>query len=195
MTTYTFTGPNTSRRRTGTCPRCGKKVTRSRTFERTVNPFNCVGEGEHRRPKTWSEVAADVRAEADAWEPDFTCKACDDAQDLARASADDLIRWIGAEGHERYDHHHNGKTSRADLCNQRMAIYAARILELDPGRVDWPISPYYDRDTRDLVYCCYYEFPDHQRCIYGERHGGGIHLSPTGQTTAVGASGNLVVTR
>lgn len=86
-------------------------------------------------------------------------------------------------------------TSRAELCNQRMAIYAARILELDPGRIDWPTSAHYDRETRGFTYRCYYEFPDHQRCIYSERHGGGIHLSPTGQTVAVGAPRNPAVTR
>lgn len=61
MTTYRFTGPRTTRRHKGICPGCGREATRSWTFEKTVNPFNCVGESEDRRPKTWREVAADVQ--------------------------------------------------------------------------------------------------------------------------------------
>lgn len=67
MTTYRFTGPQVTERRAGVCPTCGKKVTRSRTFERTVNPFNRHPTED--RPKTWDEVRADVRIEADAWDP------------------------------------------------------------------------------------------------------------------------------
>lgn len=67
MTTYHFSGPQVTARRTGTCPTCGKKVTRSRTFEATVNPFNRHPVED--RPKTWDEVRADVRTEADAWDP------------------------------------------------------------------------------------------------------------------------------
>lgn len=76
MTTYHFYGPSTKRKHASKCPVCGKRVTRSRTFEHTVNPFNCVGEGAERRPKTWDEVAADVHAEADAWVPDFRHEGC-----------------------------------------------------------------------------------------------------------------------
>lgn len=69
MTTYRFTGPHVVARRTGECPTCGKKVTRSRTFEHTVNPFNYkIVDGE-RVQKTWDEVRADVQAKADAWTP------------------------------------------------------------------------------------------------------------------------------
>lgn len=67
MTTHTFTGPSTTARRKGNCPTCGRQTTRSRTFEHTVNPFNKRSDGE---PKTWSEVATDVRTEADAWAPE-----------------------------------------------------------------------------------------------------------------------------
>lgn len=187
VTTYTFTGPHTSRKHVGKCPQCGKKVARSRTFEHTVNPFNCIGEGETRRPKTWEEVAADVHAEADAWQPDFTCQACDDAQDLANATIPQLISWIRSEGNSRYNHYRDSKPGRAKLCNQRMARYAARVLELDPQRVQWPTSCYYDRVDRKLRYCCYFEFSDGQRCVYSELHGAGYHLSPTGQRVTVGS--------
>jgi hypothetical protein len=185
MTTvsYRFSGPTTQRRRVGKCPGCGKRVTRSCTFEHTVNPFNRHPTED--RPKTWEEVAVDVRAKADAWQPDFTCQACDTAADLRKATVTQLISWIHSESHTRYDHYREGKPSRAVLCNQRMAQYAARIAELEPGRVQWPTGCRYDRMTRSLVYCCYYEFPDQQRCVYGERHGAGYHLSPTGQRVAV----------
>lgn len=67
MTTYRFSGPTTVARRTGKCPSCGRKVTRNRTFEHTVNPFNRHPTED--RPKNWDEVRADVRAAADAWDP------------------------------------------------------------------------------------------------------------------------------
>lgn len=60
------------------CPGCGKATTRSRTFEMTVSPFNKNPDGTVRTP---SEVAAAVRAEADAWQPDpglFRHSACMD---------------------------------------------------------------------------------------------------------------------
>jgi hypothetical protein len=74
MPTYVFTGPVTSRKHTGKCPVCNKRVTRSRTFEKTVNPFN--RNKETGLIKTWEEVASEVNAEADAWVPDFTHSAC-----------------------------------------------------------------------------------------------------------------------
>jgi Zn ribbon nucleic-acid-binding protein len=73
-TTYRFTGPRIWRQHNGKCPECGKRTTRGRWFEKTVNPLNCVGQGSERRPKTWSEVAHDVEAAANAWVPDFTHK-------------------------------------------------------------------------------------------------------------------------
>lgn len=54
--------------RKGECPSCGKKVTRRRTFEHTVNPFNKNPDGTVR---TYAEVLAQVKAEANEWEPDF----------------------------------------------------------------------------------------------------------------------------
>lgn len=107
MTTYRFTGPSTTRKHKGTCPRCKKKVIRSRTFKHTVNPFNCVGEGDNRRPKTWAEVAADVQAEAEAWLPDFRCQSYEQ------------------EGHQRA-----GRERCTSLCTERIAAYEARVQEL-----------------------------------------------------------------
>ena len=174
MTTYTFTGPNTQRRHQGPCLKCGKKVTRTRTFEHTVNPFNCVGEGEDRRPKTWDEVHADVKAEADAWIPDFTCQGCKDTAELDRANADQLRAWIRADARYR-DFDCAGKPSRKALANTRLAEYAARLAALDSTLGD--VTAW----SRDGVYRCYHQFSDGSRCIYGTRHGDSRHLSPTGE--------------
>ncbi len=46
------------------CPGCGKKFRRQRTFSQTVNPYNRNPAG---RPKTRSEVAESVSAEASTW--------------------------------------------------------------------------------------------------------------------------------
>lgn len=77
MTVYHFTGPTTSRKHSGKCPVCGKRVTRSRTFEMTVNPFN--RNPDTGLPRTWDEVSERLHAEADAWKPDFTHSACGEA--------------------------------------------------------------------------------------------------------------------
>lgn len=69
MTTTHIRFPVVSYRtqRTVECPACGRKRTIARTFEHTINPFNKNKEtGEQ---KTRAEVQADVRAEAQAWEP------------------------------------------------------------------------------------------------------------------------------
>jgi len=55
----------------GKCRECGKALTRSKTFTHTVNPWNKTAAGD---VKTSEEVWADVRAEADEWQPDFRCK-------------------------------------------------------------------------------------------------------------------------
>lgn len=63
---FKFTRTSFRATRHGKCPTCGKRVTRSRTFEQTVNPFNKNEDGS---VKTWAEVSADVRREAAAWDP------------------------------------------------------------------------------------------------------------------------------
>lgn len=72
--TYRYDGPTTNRRHTSKCPVCGKRVTRSRTFEMTVNPFN--RNPETGLPRTWEEVNERLQAKADAWVPDFTHEKC-----------------------------------------------------------------------------------------------------------------------
>ena len=184
MTTYTFSGPTTKRIRKGKCPKCGKAVTRCRTFERTVNPFNRHPTED--RPKTWEEVRSDVHAAADAWQPDFTCQSCDFATDLDRMDARALLGAIGTEAHDRWEHHRAGdRATRVALCNQRIAVYEQRLLQLEPDRVELVTAFHWDR-AEGHWYCCYFEFPSGQRCVYGARHGAGYHLSPTGDRVTLG---------
>jgi hypothetical protein len=75
-----YTPVKHTERRSGACPQCGKKNTRSSTFERTVSPYNKHEDG---TPKTYAEVHADVRALAAKWEPDFTCSAHHEAEEPA----------------------------------------------------------------------------------------------------------------
>ncbi|MGS2805361.1 hypothetical protein [Nocardia sp. MW-W600-9] len=73
MPTYTFPPISVTRKKSGKCPVCGKRVTRSRTFMQTVNPWNKNTDGTTR---THTEVGTAVRDEANAWVPDFTHGAC-----------------------------------------------------------------------------------------------------------------------
>lgn len=52
---------------------CGKRLTRSKTFEHTVNPFNKNPDGS---VKTREEVYRDVQQKAKDWIPDFLCEKC-----------------------------------------------------------------------------------------------------------------------
>lgn len=53
---------------------CGRKTTRQRTFECTINPFNKNADG---TVKTESQVRAQAQEQADAWRPEpYTCKKC-----------------------------------------------------------------------------------------------------------------------
>jgi len=72
--TVTYTGPKRRVERTGKCPTCGKRVKRSRVFEKTVSPFN--RHPDTGLPKTWDEVARDVDADAEAWVPNFEHWTC-----------------------------------------------------------------------------------------------------------------------
>jgi hypothetical protein len=145
------------------------------TFEQTVNPWNRRADG---TPKTWDEVAVDVRATADAWVPNFQCKACDETAQLARADADQLRAWIRADARYR-DYDCAGKPSRQALANTRLAEYAARLAALDPTLGD--VTAW----SKDGVYRCYHQFPDGSRCIYGTRHGDGRHLSPASEWATI----------
>lgn len=68
MTTYRFQPVRAYRTLTGTCPACEKRVTRSRTFEHTINPYNRNDDSTIRTPE---QVREAVEAEADMWVPDF----------------------------------------------------------------------------------------------------------------------------
>jgi len=60
---------------------CGRKTTRQRTFECTINPFNRNADGS---VKSASEVRAQAQAKADAWRPHpYTCKSCKGASACA----------------------------------------------------------------------------------------------------------------
>lgn len=65
-TTYRFPVIKATRKHTLTCPTCGRRFTRQRTFESTVNPFN---RSENGTPRSPHEVREQVNAKADAWEP------------------------------------------------------------------------------------------------------------------------------
>lgn len=53
---------------------CGRKTTRQKTFECTINPFNKNADG---TVKNESEVRAQAQAKADAWRPaPYICKTC-----------------------------------------------------------------------------------------------------------------------
>jgi hypothetical protein len=64
--TETFERVSAGAKRAGHCPECGGRVTRSRTFTQTVNPFNRWPDGQ---AKTYGEVLASVRCAADLWVP------------------------------------------------------------------------------------------------------------------------------
>jgi len=56
------------------CPKCGKTLKRSRTFEQTINPFNKNARGE---VKSAHEILAELHVRADEWrkQPE-TCRDC-----------------------------------------------------------------------------------------------------------------------
>jgi len=71
--TVTYTPVTHREQKRGACPECGRKNTRSRTFEATVSPFN--KDPETGEPRTRLQVAGEVARSAAAWVPDFTCSA------------------------------------------------------------------------------------------------------------------------
>lgn len=50
--------------KSGKCPVCGNRVTRRRTFEATLNPWNVNASG---APKSRSEIYQDLQARAAEW--------------------------------------------------------------------------------------------------------------------------------
>jgi hypothetical protein len=59
----TFDSVKIRKQKTGICP-CGKKITRSKTFEQTINPYNTNKDG---KQKTEEEILVELNAEADEW--------------------------------------------------------------------------------------------------------------------------------
>ena len=66
--TYKFQRVEYRAAKKGDCPRCGKRVSRCRTFYQTINPLNLNAQDE---PKTWAEIDAELRNQAAGWMPDF----------------------------------------------------------------------------------------------------------------------------
>lgn len=67
--------------RTIKCPCCGKKMKRTKVFMQTLNPFN---KGKDGQPKPYTQIWAEVKASAEAWEAKASesqelCRACDKA--------------------------------------------------------------------------------------------------------------------
>lgn len=65
MPTYRFEEIKLSGSKKVPCGQCGKKVSRTRTFEQTINPLNKNDDG---TAKTARQVAASVREELRAWQ-------------------------------------------------------------------------------------------------------------------------------
>lgn len=79
MTTYRYSRITARRSFSGKCPVCGRRVTRTRTFEQTVNPFHPAIRALPPGSPNDLAVAAvrqSVEAEADKWVPDFTHERC-----------------------------------------------------------------------------------------------------------------------
>jgi hypothetical protein len=66
VTTYKFeevTRPVTKR---VNCRVCGKTITRSTTLSQTISPFNKGADGQ---PKTREQIRAELREQAETWQP------------------------------------------------------------------------------------------------------------------------------
>lgn len=72
-TTTTYEAVTVTKVMYGTCPVCGKRSRRSRTFRNTVNPFNKRPDGGVR---SYAEVLDNVDRLADQWVPDFIHEKC-----------------------------------------------------------------------------------------------------------------------
>lgn len=63
-TRYTFRACGVSGKKSGKCPYCGKKATRSQRFEQTLNPFNRAADG---LPKSEAQIIRECQIKRDAW--------------------------------------------------------------------------------------------------------------------------------
>jgi hypothetical protein len=63
-TRYTFRAYGVSGKKSGKCPHCGKRATRSERFEQTLNPFNRAADG---FPKSEAHIIRECEIKRDAW--------------------------------------------------------------------------------------------------------------------------------
>lgn len=61
---YTFQQIGITAKKSGKCPHCGKRATRSQRFEQTLNPFNMAADG---IPKSEAHIIRECEAKRDAW--------------------------------------------------------------------------------------------------------------------------------
>jgi hypothetical protein len=62
-------------KKAGVCRECGKRCTRSKTFEQTVNPWNKNKDGS---PKTPDEIRAELRVTVKTWIGEaIICASCE----------------------------------------------------------------------------------------------------------------------
>ncbi len=113
------------------------------------------------------------------------CQECEFTAGLSELDTEGLLSRMHMEGYDRYQLRLDRKDSRAELCNQRIAVYEARLVRIDPGaaRLRFPTSP---NPQRGGPWCCVYEFGDRSLCILGERHGGAVHISSASQQVPLG---------
>ncbi len=76
MPRYTFAEVAIKPSKTGICPGCGKKASRSKKFFQTLNPFNRRVNG---TPNSRAEILGEIEAQAREWrsEPTYHQK-CED---------------------------------------------------------------------------------------------------------------------
>ena len=75
-TITTFDVVKYQRTKKGKCA-CGKQLTRSRTFNQTINPYNRDKDG---NVKSRNCIHVELVKEADEWQPEFVCKQCLDSK-------------------------------------------------------------------------------------------------------------------
>lgn len=61
---YTFEEQKLFANKSGICPVCGKRATRSQKFWQTINPFNKTADGV---AKTSVQIRAELKEDADKW--------------------------------------------------------------------------------------------------------------------------------
>ena len=80
-------------KRSWICGECGRRITRSKRFRQTVNPWNTNPDGS---VKSRAEVQADVQADADAWSaappsPSNSCQTHNRARNTASHWVDQIF--------------------------------------------------------------------------------------------------------